>query len=179
MTRVTIPYKESLLVITQLEELENYEILIHSNADETIKNVVRLKIENGKGSKIIRSCVIVAEGGCVGFDNQRYLIDRNDDIIIACGDSVFCLSEDLDLKWKTKADEITCFSIFKHEKDYIIHGEVYISRLTANGKMLWQFGGADIFLNLNENPFEIKEGQIFLKDFSGNGYKINFNGESI
>jgi len=55
------------------------------------------------------------------------------------------------LQWKTKADVATCFEIFKYRSDYIVHGEMAISRLSADGDIIWQQSGADIFVSTKSN----------------------------
>ena len=52
----------------------------------------------------------------------------------------------MNLKWNTQADEVTCFQIYVLQEDYIIHGELEISRIDKNGNIKWQYSGADIFV---------------------------------
>lgn len=84
------------------------------------------------------------------------------------------------MKWKTQADEATCFQIYKYQDDYLIHGELQISRLDCNGNIKWEFSGADIFVSIdNEEEFLIKNDGILLTDFTGKKYKINFDGKVL
>jgi hypothetical protein len=77
-------------------------------------------------------------------------------------------------------DFATCFSIYKYEKDFIVHGEIDISRITINGDIKWQYSGADIFVNLNgELSFDIVGEEIRLIDFQGNRYTLNGDGETV
>ena len=51
----------------------------------------------------------------------------------------------------------TAFEIFKIENGFIIHGELEITRIDNDGKVIWQNGGADIFVSQNGNDdFEVK-----------------------
>ncbi|RZK70863.1 MAG: hypothetical protein EOO85_20625, partial [Pedobacter sp.] len=70
----------------------------------------------------INNCVLIASGGATGIHQNSSLVD-NDHLLICCCDTIFCLTlPDLKLKWKTQCDPATCFQIYKHQDDYIIHG---------------------------------------------------------
>lgn len=56
---------------------------------------------------------------------------------------------DLVLNWQTQCDQATCFQIFKQLNDYIIHGELQVTKLEKNGNKKWEFGGRDIFVNID------------------------------
>ena len=63
----------------------------------------------------------------------------NNSIIICCGNALFSLSlPELKLNWKKEIDSSTAFEIFKMNEDYIIHGELEISRIDKYGNILWQ-----------------------------------------
>ncbi|WP_439584824.1 hypothetical protein [Dyadobacter bucti] len=125
------------------------------------------------------SCIIVGCGGVTGISSNSSLLD-GDQLLICCGDSVFCLSlPKLDLHWVVRADQITCFQIFKYNDDYIIHGELQITRLDRSGNIAWEFGGSDIFVNIDGEAFEIEPDGILLTDFGGQRYKIDFNGRGM
>jgi hypothetical protein len=80
----------------------------------------------------------------------------------------------------TEADWATCFSVHKYQDTFITHGETSIARIDRNGNKLWCYGGADIFVRLEEgNPFKLHENYIELMDFNGSAYKIDYNGKTI
>lgn len=82
--------------------------------------------------------------------------------------------------WKTKADQATCFEIFKHKDDYIVHGELEISRLDKNGNIVWQQGGRDIFTTLDgKDDFAITDEYILATDWANRKYKFDFDGKII
>ena len=102
--------------------------------------------------------------------------------MICCSDSVFCLTiPTLLLQWKTKADFATCFEIFKYKLDYIVHGEVEISRLSADGDLIWQQSGADIFVTpkSNEDDFVVTDDYILATDWDNRKYRFDFDGNVI
>jgi hypothetical protein len=129
---------------------------------------------------IIDSCIIIGSGGATGVHKNSSLLD-NDQLLLCCCDTIFCLTlPDLALKWKTQADQATCFQIFQHQNDYIIHGELQVTKLDKDGNKKWEFGGADIFVNIdNEEEFKLETDGILLTDFAKTEYKIGFDGKLI
>ena len=134
-------------------------------------------LENGTE---INSAIIGAEGGATGLHKTSQIIESNQ-ILICCCDSVFCLDlPTLNLNWKTKVDIATAFEIFKIENGFIIHGEFEITRIDNEGKIIWQNGGADIFVSQNGNDdFEVKDKFVKATDWDNRIYKWNLNGAEI
>jgi hypothetical protein len=128
----------------------------------------------------INNCILIASGGANDIHQNSSLVD-NDHLLICCCDSIFCLTlPGLKLKWTTQCDPATCFQIFKQQDDYIIHGELQITKLNKDGQIKWEFGGADIFVSIdNEEEFKIEDDGILLTDFAKVKYKIDFNGKLI
>jgi len=129
---------------------------------------------------LIKSAVIGAIGGGTSIHKTSTIIE-DDRLLICCSDTIFCLSlPDLALLWRTQADEATCFEIYKYQDGYIIHGELEISRLDRDGKILWQQGGADIFTTITgEQDFELCEHFIMAKDFENRLYKFDYEGNDL
>jgi outer membrane protein assembly factor BamB len=129
---------------------------------------------------LIKSAVIASNGGGTGIHDTSIIIEK-DRLLVCCSDSVFCLSiPDLTLLWRTQADQVTCLEIYKYEDSYIIHGELEISRIDKNGKILWQQIGADIFTTLEgKDTFVITYNYIIATDWENRKYKFDFNGQSI
>lgn len=129
----------------------------------------------------IKGALIGAVGGGTGVFENSFIAEPNR-IVICCSDSIFCLSiPDLSLIWKTKADEVTCFEIFKYQSDYIVHGELDITRLGHDGQIIWKQGGADIFVCLDPkgDGFMLTDQYILAKDFENRKYKFDYNGNII
>jgi hypothetical protein len=133
-----------------------------------------------RNDKIIDSCIIIGSGGATGVYQNSSLIDK-DRIVICCCDTVFSLTlPGLELKWKTRCDLATCFQIFKLQEDYIVHGEFQVTKLDKDGNKKWEFGGADIFVSIdNEDAFKIENDGILLTDFAKTKYNIDFNGKLL
>ena len=128
----------------------------------------------------LNSAIIGAEGGATGLHKTSQIIESNR-ILICCCDSVFCLElPTLNLNWKTKVDWATAFEIFKIENGFIIHGELEITRIDNDGKVVWQNSGADIFVSQDGNgEFEVREDFVKATDWDNRMYKWNLNGVEI
>jgi len=134
-----------------------------------------------KDDAIFKSAIISAFGGGTTVHKTSFVTEA-DRIIICCADTVFCLSiPDLSLLWKTKADTATCFEIFKLPTDYIVHGELDITRLGHDGRILWQQSGGDIFTTLHStnDDFIITDDYILATDWENRKYKFDFDGNII
>ena len=133
-----------------------------------------------QGNQIIDSCIIIGSGGATSVHENSSLLD-NDQLLLCCCDTIFCLTlPNLALKWKTKADQATCFQIFQHQDNYIIHGELQVTKLDKDGNKKWEFGSPDIFVSIdNEEEFKLEPDGILLTDFSKTKYKIDFDGKLL
>ncbi|WPU94643.1 hypothetical protein SNE25_03795 [Mucilaginibacter sabulilitoris] len=130
---------------------------------------------------LLKRVLIRAKGGGTAIHKTSLVIEE-DLIVICCSDTVFCLSlPELTLLWNTKADLATCFEVFKYQSDYIVHGELEISRLSRNGEIIWQQSGADIFVSTksNEDNFAITDNYILATDWDNRKYKFDFDGNII
>ncbi|MBS1532077.1 MAG: hypothetical protein JSU01_17380 [Bacteroidetes bacterium] len=127
---------------------------------------------------VLKTTLINSDGGGTTVHKTSFIVNQNK-IIICCGDSLFCLTlPELSLLWRTKADTATCFEIFAHKDNYIVHGELEISRLDQNGQILWQQSGADIFVaqDSSEDNFRLTDNYIIATDWEGRKYKWDFDG---
>lgn len=74
----------------------------------------------------------------------------------------------------------TIFKVYKYRKWYIVHGEINIICYDEDFNKLWSYSGGDIFVSQDEtDAFRIYGRGIWLKDFSGCTYLINFDGKCI
>ena len=138
-----------------------------------------LRIQVFEKGDLISTAVIGAGGGGTGGHETSYIME-NDRILTCCSDSIFCLSlPSLDLLWRTKADWAACFGIYAFQSDYIIHGELEISRLDEDGLVLWQRSGADIFTTLEGGVFELTEHYIVVEDWQNRLYKFDYSGNDV
>lgn len=131
------------------------------------------------GESMLSNAIIQSTGGGSGIHQTSQII-TNERIIICCSESVFSLLiPNLTLEWITKADDATCFQIFRYKEDLIIHGELNITRLTSNGEILWQKSGADIFTTeKGTDDFKTRNQTIEVRDWSNKLYKFDLNGKN-
>lgn len=160
------------------DNITSYNIEYIDNKDEFRINQHGIRVfENAVE---ISSAVIGGHGGGTTVHKNSYII-KNYSILICCGSMVYSLSiPTLKLNWKKQLDMATCFGIYEFDDDFIIHGEVEISRLTKNGEIKWQFSSRDIFVTLDEKrSFDIVGKTIKLIDFENYEYVIDGNGKEI
>ena len=146
------------------DNIFNYEFAYFNGTRYQFTTIIGIKVF--EGGHLTTSAVIGSVGGGTGIYESSVVLEE-DKVLICCSDSVFCLSiPDLALLWRTKVDTATCFQIFKYQDSYIVHGELDISRLDRHGEIIWQYGGADVFVTLSgENGFQLTEDYIIVTDF--------------
>jgi len=125
----------------------------------------------------LNSCLLTGSGGTTIHPTSA-IVDENS-LLVCCGDSVFSLDlPSLELKWQAHADPVACFQIYKIEEEYLVHGEVEITRLNRYGDVIWAFSGRDIFVSSDNEPsFLLKKDRILLVDWEKNKYELGFNGK--
>lgn len=160
------------------DNITSYNIEYIDNKDEYIINQHGIRVFENKIE--ISNAIIRGQGAGTGIHRNSYVI-KDDYILICCGSMVYSLSiPTLKLNWKKQLDMATCFGIYEFDDDFIIHGEVEISRLTKNGEIKWQFSSRDIFVTLDEKrSFDIVGKTIKLIDFENYEYVIDGNGKEI
>ena len=157
------------------DNVHEYRKVYFDESEFEFPTKIGLKLlENGDLSN---SAIIGSIGGGTGIHENSQIIEE-DRILVCCSDSIFCLSvPELDLIWKTQADQAACFEIFKYKDSYIVHGELEISRLDYNGQLMWEKSGADIFTTVDgTSDFEITEQYIRVTDWENRTYKFDFDG---
>lgn len=171
-------YSDPTFIEGSSDNLNRYDFVYFDKSEYQITTIIGLQVF--EKNVLIKSVAIGSDGGATGIEENSAIIE-NDRIVICCSDTIFCLSiPELNLLWETKADQFTCFEIFKHKDDYIIHGELLISRLDKTGKIIWQQSGRDIFITLDcKNNFLIKDDYIEVTDFENKVYKFDYDGQII
>lgn len=154
----------------------SYQYLNEQGYKPTTQIGIRIYQQN----EIISSAIVKSTGGATRIHQTSQIVKR-DSITICCAETVFKLSiPKLELLWLTKADDATCIQIHAHENDYLIHGELNITRIGSNGLILWQNSGADIFTTeKGENDFEINDEIIQVRDWNNKIYKFDFEGKYL
>jgi len=171
-------YADETFTEGSADNVSQYDLIFFDKSEYTFPSVFGIKIY--QYDKFLKSAVIGPNAGGTGIHDTSTIIEE-DRLLVCCSDTIFCLSiPDLTLLWRTKADQAICFEIYKYQDSYIIHGELEISRLDKDGKILWQKSGADIFTTLDgKNDFEITESYILATDWENRKYKFDFNGQTI
>lgn len=170
--------KDDTYSVDSADNQFDYKNIYFTPSDFILPTKIGLKIFENE--ELISSAIIGSIGGGTRIHDKSQIIEI-DKLIICCSDSVFCLSIPyLNLLWKTQADQATCFEIYKLQDSFIVHGEMEITKLDSNGKILWQNSGADIFTTeKGVDDFEITDSFIRATDWENRTYKFSFDGKQI
>ena len=147
--------------------------LEYSLGDNAIRPSSRHSVIVKNRDDVLRSCILLADGGATGIHEHSALI-YEDSCIIAVGQFMCSLQiPSLELDWQTEVDCATCFGVYYSAKHncFISHGELQITRVQPGGKVLWQAGGRDIFTN----GFELHENYIEVVDWNDERYRMNID----
>jgi hypothetical protein len=164
--------------IASIPETKKYDKKYLEESDYGLTSIVEVSIlKNGANWK---TAIIGAAMGATGVDHTSF-VSEDDRLVICCSNYILCLSiPDLDLLWRTIADDITCFEVFKFKDRYIVHGELLISALDIDGNILWQQGGADIFTTPEGvETFQLNDQYILAKDWDYKIYKFDYDGNVL
>jgi len=125
--------------------------------------------------------IIICEGGGASTIHERSFIIDDGKIFLCCGDHVYCLElPSLTVVWKRKLDPATCVGIYEYKNEFLVHGELEISRIDKQGNKRWDFSARDIFVTQDgKESIEIKEDRIKLRDWEGYEYVIDENGRGV
>lgn len=128
----------------------------------------------------IKSAIICEIGGATSIHDTSFVM-VDDSILICCCNKVYSLTiPDLKINWKKRLDPETCFSIYPFKDDFIIHGELQITRIDKEGNEKWTFGARDIFITQGgKGSIKFMGEQIILKDWEGYEYVLNEHGQEI
>jgi hypothetical protein len=129
------------------------------------------------GDQILGSRILLADGGTSGVHEHSALLHKNS-CVVAVGPFMCSLRiPSLELEWKAKVDMATCFGVYYSARHhcFISHGELEISRVEHDGRVLWKAGGKDIFTN----GFELHENHVEVVDWNNERYHVDIEtGES-
>jgi len=171
-------FADQTFTLESSDNVNQYDFVYFDKSDSHFSSVFGIKVF--QDDFLIKSAIISSSGGGTGMHKTSQIIEI-DRLLVCCSNSVYCLSlPDLALVWKTKADEVTCFEILKFQDRYIIHGELEISMIDQEGKILWQQSGADIFTTLEgKDEFIVTDKYILATDWGNRKYKFDFDGKKI
>ncbi len=147
---------------------------------QIVSRIGLLKRNESNNDQIIESAIICESGGATVLSDQSFLIIDEQLILCVC-DMVYSLDiNSFDLKWKIKADEITCFSIHHFGDGLITHGELQLTKLSYDGKIQWQFGARDILITPDHyKDFWIEDELVIVRDWAGYKYYLNKEGAIV
>lgn len=172
-------YDEANYTFNSTDSSQSYDRAFISGEQNLLASLIGIKVY--KDDELKSNCIIGSEGGTTRITKNSALID-NDSLIICCSKTVFRLTApNLDLKWKTVSDSASCFGIYDLDnEDYIVHGEIEITRLNKDGQIIWQNSGRDIWVTAEgTDDFAVYEDYILATDWEYNRYKFDFGGKLL
>ena len=177
---LTIKVFDDSSFIQSPDSLTKYEKVYQPEKDHEYVPASQHAIVVYKNGVKLSSAILLAAAGATSVTENSIIIENNN-LITRCCNIVFSLTlPDLQLNWMTEVDWATCFAIHKYHDDFITEGEMSITRINRNGKILWEYSGADIFVTLDgSSSFDMYDDYIALSDFNGSTYKIDYNGMEI
>jgi len=119
----------------------------------------------------IATCILLAGGGASGIHDHSALI-HDGSCIVAVGPFVVSLAlPSLRINWALQIDDATCFGVYDSPRLGCLfsHGELLISRVSYDGTIVWQTGGADIFTN----GFQLDGNVVRVTDFYDREYVLD------
>ncbi|CAM3963546.1 Glutamine cyclotransferase [Flavobacterium branchiophilum] len=171
-------FDESDYRFDSMDNIKTYDKTFISGDKSAL--ISQIGIEIFEDDDLKSSCIIGSEGGGTGITGNTTLISYGG-LLVCCSNTVFKLTiPHLDLEWKTISDSATCFGIHYLEKDYVVHGELEITRLDKDGKIVWQKGGRDIWTTAEGiDDLAVYDDYILATDWEYNRYKFDFDGKLI
>ncbi len=131
---------------------------------------------NRKGEEIA-SAFLSKTGGYTHIHEHSFVLS-DDTLFLCCSDEIYALSlPELKLNWHRKMDLAVCIAIYPFKNDFIVHGELFATRMDKEGNKKWEFNAYDIFVPQGDQPaLEIVGEEIILRDFEGYEYRLNEDG---
>lgn len=178
----TIELIEETNSLNPTDNSYKYDNVISDGGTSDCSSKYGILIKDSTG-KITRNCLLIGTSGCGQSLCKESCLISEDNLYICVSNKVFSLSlKVFQLNWYKEVDFATAFGIYKLNDDFIIHGELYITRINKNGEIIWQHSSSDIFVSPNPKNFPtdnfyIKENMIFAKSWDERKYCISYDGK--
>lgn len=168
--------------INSVDNVSRYDKIYFSDSTSiekfypTSKHGIRVKLADVE----LASAIICEVGGGTTIHNKSFIVSE-DALLICCCDKVYSLElPNLSINWFKRLDPGTCFGIYQFDNDFLIHGELQITRININGNEKWTFRARDIFVTSDGNKsFAIQADKILLIDWEGYRYTLDKNGVEV
>lgn len=117
--------------------------------------------------------VFANTGGASGV-HQHSALFINELLYLAVGDSIVSIElSPFKVRWNLKVDDATCFGVhYDASRDALLsHGELAVTRFSADGVVLWSAYGADVF----SEGFALHPQYVEAIDFEKRSYKFSYD----
>ncbi len=145
------------------------------NLDRGSGSVLYVAVSRDRAEAWHRSLASSQLGTILG---QETVFCLNSQLVLAIDPFVVSLNlQDGQINWVCDygPEHFFGLKLLPDHNSMIVHGELHISEISAEGRIIWQASGKDIFTG----PFELFSDKIHVTDFDGNIYGIRLdNGHS-
>ena len=173
---------ETSYTLNSSDNIHNYDKIISDDGISDNPTKYGINIRDSSGI-VIKSCLLIGGSGAGTSVGRESCVIEEDTLFVCISNEIFSLSLiNLELNWYKEVDFATAFGIYKMNEDFIIHGEMSITRINKNGEIIWQQSGSDIFVlpMPRDSPvdnFHIDNNMIFVQSWDERKYCISYNGE--
>ncbi len=132
-----------------------------------------LRIEHLPADQNQRGLIVTAYGA-PSLVNKHSAACLGNTLAFVAGSYAVCVSSSLEaVLWWQQCDVGSCFGLYVVEQGnaLIVHGELAITKLSNEGKILWQAEGRDIFIN----PPQIEGDEVKVWDTNDTEYCIQID----
>lgn len=114
-------------------------------------------------------------------DKSQSIKLNENNLIMSLGFTILSLNlNEIEIDWILRPDIAELFEFYDLENDILLRGEHRIFRIDKSGNIKWEYGGRDIWVNLEgKREVNIEENKIKLFDFESNEYLLSFDGELL
>lgn len=145
-----------------------------SEISSEIKNIIcsylRSNCSYGQGEI---SYLFNREHDFLVYENYIYVLTKSFLFMIDAENSSICNVMDL-----LKSGFGEFYELFQLGSNILLYGEYMLLCVDADLNTIWEFSGRDIFVSRKgEHLISVSDDTIFLKDFSGHKYYLDFNGQ--
>ena len=175
---------ETSYTLNSSDNIHNYDKIISDDGISDNPTRYGINIRDSSGI-VIKSCLLIGGSGAGTSVGRESCVIEEDTLFVCISNEIFSLSLiNLELNWYKEVDFATAFGIYKMNEDFIIHGEMSITRINKNGEIIWQQSGSDIFVlpMPRDSPvdnFHIDNNMIFVQSWDERKYCISYNGEIL
>lgn len=136
-------------------------------------------VKDAQSKELLASTILCENGGRTTISHDLCSI-TGEHLVVLIGDKRYSLKlPNLAINWFEQGLLGAYFSIHHFKDDFLLFGEVGLSRMDANGRVIWKFKGGSGVFTPGKDRLKIMGDTIELIDGNDVRYLINEDGEAI